>query len=143
MVRTFEKESLYLKARVIKPKERLLYYKLEGEKANGVCKLAAELGIEAMEVTEESCREQVGRLAGWNGFSSEQQQLTENSGLPQNECLVFCGIDGAKMKVLLTQLRQRGLSVDLKAAVTQYNQSWRFCDLLGELIKEHKQMHGL
>lgn len=132
-----------MKARVIKHEEKVLYYGLGEEKASGLIKLCDELSIVAQEIPSGSTGQQVGRLAGWEGFKESPDELSCPESIESCECLIFCGIGGQKMNTLLSQLRLRGLSVDLKAAVTQYNQRWRFCDLLGELIKEHKQMHGL
>lgn len=134
------KSAKLMKAIVSKPKEIVLYYCLAEEKAEGLKKLSEDFGFSVKEITFEFCGQQLGFLADWKGFSENCEAF---SPPPQRECLIFCGIDRGKMNRLLSEIRSRGLAVDLKAVATAANQSWRFCDLLCEIIKEHNQMHGI
>lgn len=129
----------FMKARVQRPKPMTLVYGVSKDKKNGILKLLERFRIEGREVFEDEVNQQIGFLCGWNGFYKNENPALE---IPKQECLVFCSIDSETLNRLLSALRNSGLSVDLKAIVTPSNQSWKLCELIDELEKEHKSMHN-
>lgn len=128
-----------MKARVQRPKPLTLVYGVGEEKKNGILKLLERFRIEGRAVSNAETNQQIGFLAGWNGFLKNE---TPAPDIPQQECLVFCAIDSETLNRLLSVMRNSGLSVDLKAVVTPSNVNWKLCDLIDELEKEHKTMHN-
>lgn len=129
----------FMKARVQRPKPMTLVYGVSEDKQNGILKLLERFRIEGKVVSEDETNQQIGFLCGWNGFLKNNITPLE---IPKQECLVFCAIDGETLNRLLSAMRNSGLSVDLKAVVTPSNQSWKLCDLIAELEREHKTMHN-
>lgn len=127
-----------MKARVVKPRALLLYYNLEEEKKSGILKLCEKIGAEHREIMPEETGEQIGCLAGFGGFSKSG----EKAQTPDKECVIFCMMDNRTVNLFVNEMRSGGLVVDLKAVVTPANQSWKFCDLVCELEKEHRAMHN-
>lgn len=127
-----------MKARVIAQKPLVLYYGLDDEKKHHAKAMFERFRLDSREILKEDTSQQIGFLAGWNGFSKNNEEVMNP---PEMECLVFCQLDQTTLNRLVTAMRQSGIGVDLKAIVTQYNQSWKFCDLVVELEKEHKMMN--
>lgn len=127
-----------MKARVVVAKPLVLCYGLGEEKQERLGRLFERFNVLTRGIHADEVCQQVGFLAGWNGFSKNNDDVSE---ILSKECVVFCNIDGKTLDRIVAQMRQNDLSVDLKAVVTRFNQSWRFCDLVLELEKEHLQLH--
>lgn len=127
-----------MKARVVAQKPLVLWYGIPQEKAEKIGRLLERFRIFFKEIKESEVCQQVGFLAGWNGFLKNSDEVCEK---PEKECVVFCNIDGKTLDRVVLEMRKAEVSVDLKAVVTRFNQSWKFCDLLKELEKEHLQLH--
>lgn len=93
-----------------------------------------------LKVLPEDCAaEQIGYLADFSGFSSCGEKAYR-----EEQCVIFSCIDGKKLNSLLDDMRTCGLGgISLKAAVTGYNQKMTLSELMDELWKEHRQMHGI
>ena len=126
-----------MKARIIPTlPETVLSYGI-GEKAEALDRITASLGMTHKVIHEDQAGEQVGFLAGQVGFSSNGSQISA-----QGECLIFSGIEGNRLDMILKTLRAEGVSIPLKAVVTATNQSQTLEWLLEELAKEHEAMQG-
>ena len=106
-----------------------------GEKAEALDRITEALGMTHKVIGENQAGEQVGFLAGYGGFSSNGSSVSV-----KGECLVFSGIEGSRLDMILKTLRAEGVSVPLKAIVTGANQSQTLVWLLEELAKEHEAM---
>ena len=58
------------------------------------------------------------------------------------EMLVFRGVYGKRLDLLLAQMRKNKVAVNLKAILTEHNVGWSGLQLYEELKKEHEQMHS-
>lgn len=115
--------------------ETILSYNIAGERLELLASAAASLGMPHTVIPSEKAGESVGFLAGYGGFASNNTAVSA-----AGECVIFSGISGKRLDVLLKAMRERGLDIPLKAAVTAHNQSKSVEWLLSELSKEHEAM---
>ncbi len=129
----------FMKARVQRPKPLLMFYSQNEEKLSRMSNLCERFGFSLRKIAPEETNQTVGFLAGFNGFLKSD----EKAGIiPENECVVFSSIDRETLDRFLSEMRNNDVRVTLKAMVTPHNQKWKICDLISELIKEHKAMSG-
>lgn len=95
-----------------------------------------KLSIDEYRVPPEACGQSVGYLAGFPGFA----ESTEAVCAPSCSRGVLCmsGISNARINTLLSALKEKKISIPLKAVVTATNQNWSFAKLIDELMKEHE-----
>ncbi|MBP1545180.1 MAG: DUF3783 domain-containing protein [Oscillospiraceae bacterium] len=128
-----------MKARIMNtPPERVLIYGFDEEqqtKFREVCRIVkSELCI----IPENRAGEQTGFLAGFSGFSERGADISDS-----RQCVVFSCMDRKKLEKTVDCMRENGLGgIPLKAAVTAFNQKMTLSELMDELEKEHRQMHG-
>lgn len=124
-----------MKARIIPTiPETVLHYNI-GTKKILLEQTAASLNMKCVEIPADKAGESVGFLAGYNGFMSNGSSVTA-----EGECLIFSGIEGKRLDLLLKAMRTSGLNIPLKAIVTATNQSKSVEWLIEELSKEHEAM---
>ena len=124
-----------MKSRIIPTiPETVLSYNI-GNKKEALEKAAASLNMKHTEIPLNKAGENIGFLAGYNGFSSNGTEITA-----EGECVIFSGISGKRLDSLLKAMRAEGLDIPLKAVVTASNQSKSVEWLLSELSKEHEAM---
>ena len=124
-----------MKSRIIPTiPETVLSYNI-GNKKKALEKAAASLNMKHTEIPLDKAGENIGFLAGYNGFSSNGTETTA-----EGECVIFSGISGKRLDALLKAMRAEGLDIPLKAVVTASNQSKSVEWLLSELSKEHEAM---
>lgn len=122
-----------MKSRIIPTiPETILSYNI-GEKAAALDRAALSLGMKHCQIPQDKAGESVGFLAGYNGFSSNG-----TSERAEGECVIFSGISGKRLDLLLKAMRGENLDIPLKAVVTAHNQSRSVQWLIGELSKEHE-----
>ena len=124
-----------MKARIIPTiPETVLHYNI-GTKKVLLEQTVSSLNMKCSEIDVDKAGESIGFLAGYNGFTSNGSTVTA-----EGECLIFSGIDGKRLDMLLKAMRMAGLNIPLKAIVTETNQSKSVEWLLEELKKEHEAM---
>ncbi len=124
-----------MKARIIPTiPETVLHYNI-GAKKLLLEQTADSLNMKCTEIPLDKAGESIGLLAGYNGFTSNGSAVTA-----EGECLIFLGIEGKRLDMLLKAMRMSGLNIPLKAIVTAKNQSKSVEWLLEELKKEHEAM---
>ncbi len=124
-----------MKARIIPTiPETVLSYNI-GDKKEALEKAAASLNMKHIEIPLDKAGENLGFLAGYSGFVSNG-----TAAAAAGECVIFSGISGKRLDLLLKAMRGAGLDIPLKAVVTAHNQSKSVEWLLGELAKEHEAM---
>ncbi len=74
-------------------------------------------------------------LKGSTGGRNPGAEITVNS-----ELLVMAGFDEKELRSFVGGLRQNGVVIALKAALTETNRSWTLSQLAGELAAEHEYM---
>lgn len=107
------------------------------EKSEKIEKIATEHNAEFNNFNENCGNEKVGFLFGFKGF--EKSETTEKT---DKEILLFSGISGNRLNHFLDGLRAENATVQLKAVVTAYNQSWTISHLATQIEAEHKAMNG-
>ena len=129
-----------MKARIMNtPKEKILIYGFDEEKTESFRRVAGAMKTELCVLPPESAGEQVGYLAGFAGFVSTDCEKTCDS----RQCVIFSCMDGKKLSRTVDEMRSKGLGgIPLKAAVTGANQTMTLTELMNELEKEHRIMHG-
>lgn len=122
-----------MKSRIIPTiPETVLSYNL-GDKSAAVERAVSALGMKHSPIPTDKAGEQIGFLTGYNGFSSNGSSVSA-----EGECVIFSGISGKRLDMLLKELRREGADIPLKAVVTAHNQSQSIEWLIGELRKEHE-----
>ena len=121
------------------PGARVLLYGLPRETpAGGAAReIFAALGIAVTEVAPYQLLQPVGVLAGCGG---EPAQLYFGRS-PQEPVLVMAGFSSVQLDGLLAALRGAGVSIPLKAVLTEHNRNWSLLALMEELQREHAAMH--
>lgn len=116
--------------------ERVLVYAVEEEVQARLSAVLQELSIEEYVVSSEDLAQDVGYLAGFPGFAKKEGVSFASTACDGVLCM--CGISNARMNHLLKALREKSVSIPLKAMVTATNQRWSFGKLIEELSKEHQ-----
>lgn len=117
--------------------EKMLYFAAQNVgKAKQLSKLANMLGIELVEISPMQSGQQLGYLAGVDGFSEKKLSVLQLPPCIPEEMLVFCGLQGEMLDSVLNMLRGSGLTVSLKAVMTAHNVGWTLAALYQELNAE-------
>lgn len=120
--------------------EKLLYYAAQNkEKARMLSDLAEAIGMEFVEISPAQSGQQLGYLAGVEGFCEKKLSVLALPPVIPEEMLVFCGINSQRLDHVLQMLRGCGLAVSLKAVMTAHNVSWTLAALYQELCAERAQ----
>ncbi len=128
-----------MKSRIMTPApEKILIYGFDAEYEARFLRAAELLRIRLETIPEDSAAEKVGLLAGFKGFEPSGKALTR-----AGQCVIFSCIGEKKLNKVLEVMRSCGLGgIPLKAAVTESNLRMTLSELMDELEKEHKKMHG-
>lgn len=123
--------------------EIVLYYGLtDGKQEALLLGLLGDLGIKARPVRQQETGMTVGQLAGSEAagiIGSEEENLT--TATTTDSILVMAGLSDDRINTLLAAIRQTaGLTVTLKAVLTEHNSRWSFTNLAAELRQEHAVM---
>ena len=110
---------------------RVLLYNITGEKLMKIRIAALRLGLQLLEIPEESFAHPLGYLLGLPGFAPSEEKVAFS-----DEMLVMETLSSP----LLDALRQSGATVALKAVVTEQNLAWSSAALCRELGREHAAM---
>ena len=112
---------------------RVLLYNITGEKLTKIQTAAGLLGLVAIEVPEDAFGNPIGFMLGHEGFRpSDSQELFSDEMLVME---TLCS-------PLLDFMRKNGVSVALKAVVTEQNSAWSAAALCRELRREHEAMRA-
>ena len=110
---------------------RILLYNITGEKLMKIRVAALRLGLQILEIPEESFAHPLGYLMGLPDFAPSEEKASFSEEMLVMETL---------SSPLLDALRQSGATVALKDVVTAQNLSWSSAALCRELAREHKAM---
>lgn len=123
-------------------KETVLYYTpQQSEKVTKLKGVLVRMGIRIKNIYPYQVTQQVGYLAGLEGY--EEQSVDGGTPLPvmDEEVLVMHQFTSRRMDELLLNLRKAGVpKIELKAIVTGSNCSWTFYQLFEELKEERAKM---
>lgn len=109
------------------------------QKEEKMAQLAAMLGLEFVCIAPIQTGQQIGYLAGVDGFYEKKMSILECAPHIPEEILVLCGLAGNRLDTVLNMLRAGGLTVSLKAVMTAYNVGWTVAALYRELTAEREQ----
>lgn len=125
-------------------KEMVLYYTPEqSEKVTKLKGVLVRMGVRIKNILPEQVTQQVGYLAGLEGY--EAQPADGEMLLPSigEEVMVMHRFTSRRIDELLLNLKKAGVAkVELKAIVTESNCPWTFYQLYEELKEEHNKMQG-
>lgn len=120
--------------------EKLLFFSAGNkEKEQRMAQLAAMLNLEFVCITPMQTGQQIGYLAGVEGFCAQKMSILEAAPPVSEEMLIFCGLAGNRLDLVLAMLRGSGLPVSLKAVMTAHNVGWTVAGLYRELTAERAQ----
>lgn len=127
-----------MKARIMKSRnESILACGFEGEMLAALVKWAGALETKLIPVSRECGGEYVGHLAQLAGFRGSNVRESF-----RGQCLIFSGLSEKRLDAALKELRRLHIDIPLKAVVTPSNSTMTLSQLIAELEKEHKAMHG-
>ena len=126
-----------MKARVRMPDPLVLTWGIPASVQEPLGQLFQELNLPLRQVQDQEMGQTVGYLAGFPGFSFQESGEVPQD-IPELGVLCMCALQSGQVDRLLQGLRQKGISVPLKAVVTPTNQKWTFAQLVRELQREHE-----
>lgn len=97
-------------------------------------------GLRIRQIPREEYNQPIGALAGIKEIP-RVEEVYDGDELAE-EMLVFRGVYGKRLDLLLAQMRKNKVAVNLKAILTEHNVGWSGLQLYEELKKEHEQMHS-
>lgn len=118
---------------------KIIGYMIHPENIESLTKIALSFNSELNFLNESSANETIGFLSGFKGFNKSDETRDDP---PTDQCLIFSGFNSKNIDKILLILKKNKISIPLKCVVTQHNQSWRLCDLIKELKKEHEKMNN-
>ena len=120
---------------------KVLLYRLDGDTAKGRALRAIldEMKLLTLNVDAAQTGETVGRLVSAQAASTD---APPPEIAPTAEFMLLCGLGDRQLDRLLGAMRRAGVSVPYKAVLTEHNKSWKLCDLIEEVAKEHELMKG-
>lgn len=129
------------KAHAAQPAYKAVLYGLDAgtEKGDAVRAVLAELGIPVRSVGVQHLGDSVGSLAGCLKMPASRKPY--EGEVFTGEFLLFCNVPNALLNDALSLMRERGCSVELKAALTRINRLWPLATLMETVAREHETMH--
>lgn len=117
----------------------LLYNMAGTERGRKLKMILVQLGARIKNVEKKEYLKPVGELAGGSQELSDSPDY-EGEGFPE-EMLVMKGFTGRQIDDLLMRMRKNKMDkINLKAVMTETNQSWNSIELYEEIKKEHEKM---
>ncbi|NLE69756.1 MAG: DUF3783 domain-containing protein [Clostridiales bacterium] len=120
-----------------------LCYNMEGDRADQVRQLAADLGIEAFLVPREAYLQKIGALCG---LFPPTEEAYHGEGF-EGEMMLMAYFEKGLLSRFLDGFRERGMRpVHLKAMLTEKNSEWNSLALQAELLDEYehfKKIHKM
>lgn len=116
--------------------ERIIAYK-QNENIGTLKSISEKLGIKLVTVDDDDAETPIGFFAGFEGF-----RKSDKKGEAENGCVIFSGLSGKQIDLILAELRKAKTVIPLKAVLTPSNQSWSIKKLTAELAKERAQLGG-
>lgn len=127
-----------MRAHVIKAPELVLTYGIDLKTREKLSAVLQGLFLPERRILPEETAQQVGYLAGYQGFQKREGE--DKTAAPCDGALCLSGLSSSRIDVLLKALREEKIEIPLKAVVTPMNQTWSFEKLIEELEKEHKEI---
>lgn len=117
----------------------LLYNMAGTERGRKLKMILVQLGARIKNVEKKDYLRPIGELAGGSDGISDSPDY-EGEGFPE-EMLVMKGFTGRQIDELLMRMRKNKMDkINLKAVMTDTNQSWNSMELYEEIKKEHEKM---
>lgn len=119
-----------MKAHLTKRQPLALGYLLPAGAAEAIG--AAGFSLRELDAGDLSC--ELGALADGAG----QARAPASGDAPAEPLLVMADFTEPELDALLAELRQKGISIPLKAVLTKTNRRWTVLELWAELRREHE-----
>lgn len=122
--------------------EKVLYYTPEQSiKVTKLKGVLVRMGIRIKNIQPEQVTQQVGYLAGLEGYEAQTTDREKELPVIEEEVFVMHRFTSSRIDELLQNLRKAGVpKIELKAVVTESNCLWTFYQLYEELKEEHAKM---
>lgn len=124
-----------MKANIPQNRPIILGYNLTEKSREGLAKLCWEDGILLREIKAPQLGVKLLNLA-----VGTAQEAAYDKEVPAREAMIFCFTERKVLYFFLDQMKEAGVSVELKAVMTPTSQEWVLGDLLRELEEEHLEM---
>lgn len=125
---------IFMKSRMInKQPKMLLLYGIIGEKLDSLLEITKLENIIVRQVMPSEIDIKISQLLKVSQLSLETYPKE------CEECIFMVGFDKLSMDRFLNVLKNKNISIPLKAMITPINRTWTFSELLKELSKEHEK----
>ena len=119
-------------------KATALLYHVSEEKEKELQKALTMLGVKTRRVLDAELNQKVGYLAGLEGYSQTETDVSNITMEEPPEILLMCDFSQIQFDMLMQLFRHKKLpSVTLKAVLTPTNRDWTFQWLISDLKLEH------
>ena len=120
-------------------RSKVLLYRLgeETEKGAALRAVLREQKLLTLTVEENQLGETAGRLVSTNAAPVD---APAPESAPEAEFMLLCALGDRQLDRLLAAMRRAGVSVPYKAVLTETNKTWKLCQLIEEVVKEHELM---
>ncbi len=126
-----------MKARVLRKQPKIvMMYNLNYEKAAEISRICVNNGVRPLELDTTSAAFSVGYLGEYEGYSGDFVKCD----IPQNEAVVFSALTGSEVNAILSEMKSKGVTVELKGMVTETNKSWGLGKLISEFVEEKERL---
>lgn len=125
----------------IKVTGSVLCYNIVGEKYEKIQKICSHAGIKVRVAEQDDYKMTVGQSMGFSGANNADTSDMESSCF-DDEMMILYNVSGTHLNTFLRKLRDDGIDIPLKAALTDTNKDWIPSRLCEELKKEHEAYYG-
>lgn len=126
-----------MKARIVtKIPERVLLFAIDKTMQAQLEHILKQLAIESVTVTDHELGQDVGYLAGFQGF--QEKPISDVTPPVTEGVLCMCGMSSRRIDQFIKTLKEHHIDIPIKATVTATNQKWSFGALVEELNREHE-----
>ena len=126
-----------MKAHIVtKISERVLLFAIDNAVKSQLDTVLKQFSIASHTVADHELGQDVGYLAGFQGFQEKQASAVTSPA--SHGVLCMCGMSSQRMDQLIKAMKEHQINIPIKATVTAVNQKWSFGELVSELNREHE-----
>ena len=125
------------------PTAKVILYNLGEDSSRGAVlrSILNDMAVVCETMTDEHLNETVGYLAGLAGYEAAGETYTGAGST--SEFMLICNMPEAQLDRFLDMMTEKGIRIDHKAVMTDYNKDWQFSQLISDIADEHEVFQAL